>query len=64
MVNTNSRKCITCPENRSQGNIIGKLEELTACDDFAAKLIAPKQVICVNLFPDQILDELGKGQTN
>ena len=64
MVSTNSRKRITRPENRSQGNIIGKLEELTTCDDFAVKLIAPKQVICVNLFPDQILDGLSKGQTN
>ena len=64
MVSTNSRKRITRTENRSQGNIIGNLEELMACEDFAVKLIAPEKEIFINLFLDQILDGLSKGQTN
>ena len=64
MVSTNSRKRITRPENRSQGNSIGRMEELATCDAFAVKLIARMGLICVNLFADQILSGLCKGQTN
>jgi hypothetical protein len=64
MVSTNSLKRITRSENRSQGNFNVKLEELATCDDFAVKLIAREGTVCVNLFSDQILNELSKGQTN